>query len=67
MGKFEHEETEATFSRTTLIPGAHYLVIRDKTEAANVCAYIVNGGDTSEFMSRFAHAASEGFRSRAAS
>ena len=32
-GKFEHEETEATFSRTTLFAGAHYLVIRDKKEA----------------------------------
>src|SRR5687767_11694838 len=33
-GKFEHEETEATFSRTTLYAGAHYLVVRDKNEAA---------------------------------
>jgi len=35
-GKFEHEETEATFSRTSLFAGVHYLVIRDKTEAALV-------------------------------
>src|SRR5215510_4569968 len=28
-GKFEHEETQATFSRTTLYRGAHFLVVRD--------------------------------------
>jgi 4-hydroxy-3-methylbut-2-enyl diphosphate reductase len=39
-GKFEHEETKATFSRTTLFSRAHYLVIRDKREAAYVCDYI---------------------------
>src|SRR5437867_951821 len=42
-GKFEHEETEATFSRTTLFSNAHYLVIRDKKEAAGVCSYVVRG------------------------
>jgi 4-hydroxy-3-methylbut-2-enyl diphosphate reductase len=60
-GKFEHEETEATFSRTTLYSGAHYLVIRDKAEAAFVCAYIATGGDKTEFMRRFPRATSDGF------
>jgi 4-hydroxy-3-methylbut-2-enyl diphosphate reductase len=60
-GKFEHEETNATFSRTTLIPNAHYIVVRDKNEAAYVCRYITDGGDPSEFLSRFRHAVSEGF------
>jgi 4-hydroxy-3-methylbut-2-enyl diphosphate reductase len=60
-GKFEHEETQATFSRTTLFPGAHYLVIRDKKEASYVCHYIVNGGKTGEFLSQFKRAVSEGF------
>src|SRR5215468_1547380 len=36
-GKFEHEETVATFSRTTLFDHAHYLVVRDKAEAGYVC------------------------------
>jgi 4-hydroxy-3-methylbut-2-enyl diphosphate reductase len=60
-GKFEHEETEATFSRTTLYSGAHFLVIRDKKEAAFVCDYIRGGRDRSEFMTRFSKAISEGF------
>jgi 4-hydroxy-3-methylbut-2-enyl diphosphate reductase len=60
-GKFEHEETEATFSRTTLFSGAHYLVIRDKNEATFVCNYIEKRGDKAEFMSRFTRAVSSGF------
>jgi len=60
-GKFEHEETNATFSRTTLIPDAHYIVVRDKNEAAYVCRYITEGGDPAEFLSRFRLAVSEGF------
>lgn len=60
-GKFEHEETEAAFSRTTLFSQAHYLVIRDKKEAAYVCGYIVNGGDKADFMSRFQKAISKNF------
>jgi 4-hydroxy-3-methylbut-2-enyl diphosphate reductase len=60
-GKFEHEETEATFSRTTLYPDAHYLVIRDKKEAAVVCAYIAEGGDKAAFIGRFSKAMSHHF------
>jgi 4-hydroxy-3-methylbut-2-en-1-yl diphosphate reductase len=60
-GKFEHEETEATFSRTSLFPGAHYLVIRDKSEAALVCSYIENGGDKNLFTERFRKSISSGF------
>jgi 4-hydroxy-3-methylbut-2-enyl diphosphate reductase len=60
-GKFEHEETAATFSRTRLVSGANYLVIRDKKEAAYVCSYIVHGGDESDFMSRFQRAVSTDF------
>lgn len=60
-GKFEHEETEATFSRTTLYAGAHYLVIRDKNEAGYVCDYIANGGNKTEFMAKFAEAVSQNF------
>jgi 4-hydroxy-3-methylbut-2-enyl diphosphate reductase len=60
-GKFEHEETQATFSRTTLFSGAHYLVVRDKKEAARVCDYIAKGGDKSDFMRHFSKAVSSGF------
>jgi 4-hydroxy-3-methylbut-2-enyl diphosphate reductase len=60
-GKFEHEETEATFSRTELVSGAHYVVVRDKKEAEYVCRYIVRDGDKSDFMSRFRRAVSKDF------
>jgi 4-hydroxy-3-methylbut-2-enyl diphosphate reductase len=60
-GKFEHEETEATFSRTSLFAGAQYLVIRDKTEASLVCNYIENGGNKDEFIARFSRSISSGF------
>jgi 4-hydroxy-3-methylbut-2-enyl diphosphate reductase len=60
-GKFEHEETEATFSRTTLFADAHYLVIRDKKEAAHVCSYILGRSDKFEFMSRFQRSVSKDF------
>jgi 4-hydroxy-3-methylbut-2-en-1-yl diphosphate reductase len=61
-GKFEHEETEATFSRTTLYSNAHYLVIRDKHEAQYVCDYIAERRiSKEEFMGRFSKGVSLGF------
>jgi 4-hydroxy-3-methylbut-2-enyl diphosphate reductase len=60
-GKFEHEETQATYSRTTLFPNAPYLVIRDKPEADYVCRYIMDGGDRNDFLQRFSRAVSPGF------
>jgi 4-hydroxy-3-methylbut-2-en-1-yl diphosphate reductase len=60
-GKFEHEETEATFSRISLFEGAHYLVIRDKKEAGLVCDYIEKGGNKAEFTERFRKSISAGF------
>ena len=60
-GKYEHEETRATFSRTTFSPDSHYLVVRNKDEAAYVCAYLVEGGDPTGFLKRFERAVSDGF------
>jgi 4-hydroxy-3-methylbut-2-enyl diphosphate reductase len=60
-GKFEHEETQATFSRTTLYKDAHYLVLRDKKEAARICDFIASGGDAATFMGAFRVAVSPGF------
>src|SRR4030095_15051577 len=60
-GKFEHEETEATYSRTSLFDGAHYLIVRDKNDAAYVCSYIEAGGDKAEFTGRFRNSISSGF------
>ena len=60
-GKFEHEETRATFSRTTLYPGTHYLVVRDKSETAYLCSYIRRPEDRPDFMARFSRAVSPHF------
>jgi 4-hydroxy-3-methylbut-2-enyl diphosphate reductase len=60
-GKFKHEETQATASQATKFPNAHYLVVLDRQEAAIVCDYIRQGGDSKAFLDRFAHAASPGF------
>ncbi len=60
-GKFEHEETQATFSRTTLYRDAHFLVLRDKKEAARICEFIASGGNAASFMDTFRAAVSPGF------
>ena len=39
-GKYWHEETQATASQATALPGGRYLVVYDKAEAALVCDYI---------------------------
>ncbi len=60
-GKLHHEETRATASQASLFPDGHYLVVLDKREAADVCRYIVEGGDREAFLQRFGPAASPGF------
>ncbi len=60
-GKYAHEETRATASRTTQYPGGRHLVVRDRAEAALVCDYIRRGGDREAFLARFAAAFSPGF------
>jgi 4-hydroxy-3-methylbut-2-enyl diphosphate reductase len=60
-GKYAHEETRATASRTARYPGGRYLVVRNLEEAEVVCAYIRGAGDRAGFLARFAAACSEGF------
>jgi 4-hydroxy-3-methylbut-2-enyl diphosphate reductase len=60
-GKYAHEETRATASRTARYPGGRYLVVRNLEEAEVVCAYIRGAGDRVGFLARFAAACSEGF------
>jgi 4-hydroxy-3-methylbut-2-enyl diphosphate reductase len=71
-GKYYHEETRATASQVHKYADAHYLVVRDMSEARAVCEYIERLGadgagsprrsaERDAFMERFAHAASPGF------
>jgi len=60
-GKYDHEETRATASRTALHPGGKYLVVRDLEETARVTAFIRNGGDSRVFLELFRNACSPGF------
>ncbi|HKQ96273.1 MAG TPA: 4-hydroxy-3-methylbut-2-enyl diphosphate reductase [Candidatus Polarisedimenticolia bacterium] len=60
-GKYAHEETRATASRTTRHPGGRYLVVRDLEEARLTCDYILGRGSRAAFLERFAAACSPGF------
>ena len=60
-GKYAHEETRATASRTTRSGTGRYLVVRNQEESAIVCDYIRGRGDRAAFLKRFAPACSSGF------
>jgi 4-hydroxy-3-methylbut-2-en-1-yl diphosphate reductase len=55
-GKYWHEETKATVSRS-----GHYLVVRDMDETDVVCRYIEGQGRRDVFLRRFEKAMSSGF------
>jgi 4-hydroxy-3-methylbut-2-en-1-yl diphosphate reductase len=55
-GQYKHEETVATSSFAD-----KYLVVLNLTEANYVADYILNGGDRSEFLTKFSKAYSAGF------
>jgi 4-hydroxy-3-methylbut-2-enyl diphosphate reductase len=60
-GKHWHEETQATASQAVKVPGGHYLVVLDKSEAAFACDYIRGKGEKAAFLEKFAQATSAGF------
>jgi len=60
-GKYYHEETRATASQVLKYPGGAYLVVRDMSEAREVCDYVEGRGDRDAFLTKFARAASPGF------
>jgi 4-hydroxy-3-methylbut-2-enyl diphosphate reductase len=60
-GKHYHEETKATASQALTHEGGHYLIVRDKDEAALVCDFIRGRVGPAEIRRRFAEAASPGF------
>jgi 4-hydroxy-3-methylbut-2-enyl diphosphate reductase len=55
-GKYNHEETVATSSFAN-----KYLIVLNLKEAEYVRDYILNGGDTVEFLAQFKNACSAGF------
>jgi 4-hydroxy-3-methylbut-2-enyl diphosphate reductase len=60
-GKHYHEETRATASQVLKYPGGSYLVVRDMSEAREVCDYIEGRGDRDAFLSKYGKATSPGF------
>ncbi len=60
-GKYYHEETIATVSRTAVEGGGKYLIVRDLEEAEKVCRYIRKPGDRQTFVEYFSDASSPGF------
>jgi 4-hydroxy-3-methylbut-2-enyl diphosphate reductase len=68
-GKHWHEETRATASQAVHTNSGHYLVLLDKKEAAEVCAFITGstgsagstGSTGSALLERFKNAVSPGF------
>jgi 4-hydroxy-3-methylbut-2-enyl diphosphate reductase len=60
-GKVDHEETRATCSQVTQHPGAHWLVVRDREEAASVCEFLEGRLARGEFLERFEGKFSSGF------
>jgi 4-hydroxy-3-methylbut-2-enyl diphosphate reductase len=60
-GKWAHEETQATASRTSLHVDGRYLVVRNMAETETVARYIEQGGDREAFSEMFRNAVSEGF------
>jgi 4-hydroxy-3-methylbut-2-enyl diphosphate reductase len=55
-GKYNHEETIATSSRSK-----HYLIVQNLEEAHFVCNYLLLGGSTDLFLEKFKSACSNGF------
>jgi 4-hydroxy-3-methylbut-2-enyl diphosphate reductase len=60
-GRYDHEETRATASRATRLPGGHYLVVRDMEEAELLARFLEVGGDGTALLARFRRACSPGF------
>lgn len=58
-GKYDHEETKATFSHTKI--SSKTIIIRDNEEAQILCKIILGEIDESEFYKYFAGKFSEGF------
>ncbi len=60
-GKHFHEETKATASQALTHPEGHYLCVRNREEAEDVCAFIRGELPGAQLLERFSQAMSPGF------
>jgi len=60
-GKYYHEETRATASQVMKYAGGSYLIVRDMSEARDVCDYIEGRGNRAAFTAKYSRAASPDF------
>jgi 4-hydroxy-3-methylbut-2-enyl diphosphate reductase len=60
-GKHYHEETKATASQALTHDHGHYLIVRDREEAEEVCGFVRGRVSAEALRARFAHAMSPGF------
>lgn len=60
-GKYYHEETIATASRTTVAAGGKYIIVRDFDETTRLCDYIRIGYEKEAFLDYFSKSVSPGF------
>ena len=59
-GKYYHEETQATVSRSNISDQGKYLIVRNFNETERLCDYIRSGGDRDAFLKYFKKAVSPG-------
>jgi 4-hydroxy-3-methylbut-2-enyl diphosphate reductase len=60
-GKVSHEETRATASQATAVPGAHYVVVRDEAQTRMVCDFIRTGQNREALLEELGESISPGF------
>lgn len=60
-GKHDHEETAATRSQVTAVPGGRYVVVRDLAEAERLAEVVAGARPAAALGDFFARAASPGF------
>src|SRR5207247_10936706 len=60
-GKSDHEGTKVRSSQVTKYPGGRYLVVRDMSEAREVCDFIEGAGSREQLLQQFAGKMSPGF------
>jgi len=60
-GKIHHEETRATASQASQIPGRHFLVVLDRAQTEHVCRFIRGGATREAFLREFAGSVSPQF------